>query len=137
MTSPHMFLSPSNLPPAPGFNHVAVAAAGRTVHVAGQIGVDYNGVIVGADFVEQFAAALDNVLAALATAGGRPGDIVTMTIYTTDMDAYRASLRRLGEVWQSRLERHYPAMALIGVAELVEPAAVIEIVATAVVTDDA
>lgn len=106
-------------------------ASGEVLHVAGQIGWDGGGNMVSDDLVAQFAQALDNVLAVVAAAGGAPTDVADMTIYVTDLDAYRASTRELGAVWRERFGRHYPAMALVGVAGLVHPGARIEIQATA------
>ncbi len=136
MSTPHEFLSPEHMAPSPGFSHVAVAAAGRTIYVAGQIAVDGQGIVVGTGLAEQFDVALANVVAALEAAGARPEHVVTMTIYTTTIDEYREELRSLGPIWRAHMGRHYPAMALIGVAELVEREAVVEILATAVVPDD-
>ena len=79
------------------------------------------------DFARQFAQALDNVLAVVRAAGGRPEGVVKMTVYVTDLAAYRASQRALGPVWRERFGRHFPAMALVGVAGLVEEGALVEI----------
>ncbi len=133
MTSPHRFFSPDTMAPAPGFSHVAVAEAGTTVYVAGQIAVDDQGGLVGIGFVEQFGVALGNVVAALHAAGAAPEHVVSMTIYTTAMEDYRQSLHALGPVWREHMGRHYPAMALIGVESLVVPDALVEIVTTAVI----
>lgn len=110
---------------------------GQVVHIAGQIGWDEHGKLVSPDLVPQFARALDNVLTVLRAAGGVPGEIATMTIYVTDMTGYRVSQREIGAAWRDRLGRHYPAAALIGVASLVEPGAVVEIQATAYIADTA
>lgn len=115
--------------PESGYAQAVVAAAGRTIHVAGQIGS-------GATLVEQFGAALDKVVAALAAAAAQPEDVVSMQIYATDVAAYRASTRELGEAYRARFGRHYPAMALLGVSELFDPAALVEIVAVAVVPEE-
>ena len=86
-----------------------------------------------ADFVAQFDRALGNVLAVLGAAGGTAADIGRFTIYVTDVAAYRASLKPLGEAYRRRMGTHYPAMALVEVSSLVDPNAVVEIEATAVV----
>ena len=112
--------------PAPGYSNAVVAGPGRTVHVAGQIGP-------GATLAEQFGAALRNVGAILADCDAGPDDVVSMTVYVTDVAAYRASLREIGAAYRKAFGRHFPAMALVGVTELVEPGAMVEIVATAVV----
>ena len=118
--------------PAPrGFTH-GRTGRGRAVHVAGQIGCDEHGVC-STGFVPQFARALDNVLAVVRAAGGTAEDVATMTVYVTDIAAYREAQKELGAVWRARLGKHFPAMALVAVAALVEPAAVVEIQATAYV----
>src|SRR4051812_31767073 len=106
---------------------------GRVVHVAGQIGWDDNGQLVSADLAPQFVRALDNVIAVVRAAGGVPADIATMTVFVTDLAAYRAGVKPIGAAWRGLFGRHYPAMTLIGVGELVEPGALVEIQATAYV----
>lgn len=104
-----------------------VVTRGRTLHVAGQVGWNEAGVFVARDLPGQFAQALDNVLAVVRAAGGRPEDIAHMRVYVTDLDAYRGSLREVGAAWKERLGKHFPAMALVGVAGLVEREALVEI----------
>ncbi|MBT8494412.1 MAG: RidA family protein, partial [Deltaproteobacteria bacterium] len=77
-----------------------------------------------------------HVLAVVAAAGGQPEHIMSMTIFVTDIDAYRRDYKRLGPVWRERLGKHYPAMALIGVSELVEPRAKVEIQAVAALPEE-
>lgn len=125
-------VSPPGLPAAKGFSHGIVAPAGaRILFIAGQVGCDSRGVIVAGGFVEQFARAIDNVVAVLHEAGGEPEQLARMTIYVTDRDAYLGNLRELGAVWRERLGRHYPAIALVAVAGLVDATALVEIEATA------
>lgn len=88
-------------------------------------------------FVAQFGAALDRVLAVVREAGGMPTHVGRLTIYVTDMDAYRSSLEPLGEAYRERMGRHYPAMALVEVKRLVDPGALVEIEATAAIPHDA
>lgn len=135
MTTPHELLSPEGMAPASGFSHAVVPAAGRTVYVAGQVAMDASGAVVGDTLAEQFGVALDNVVTALAAAGAKPEHVVSMTLYTTAIDEYRAGRRDIAPVYAQRFGRHFPAMALLGVSELVEPRAKIEIVATAVVPE--
>ncbi len=104
---------------------------GRTLWVAGQVGWTPEGVFEKKDFVGQFDQALGNVVAVVEAAGGRPDQIVKLTIYVTDLDAYRSSLKEIGEVWRRRLGKVFPAMALLGVAGLVEHEALVEIEAVA------
>ena len=103
---------------------------GRVLHVAGQVGWKA-GVFEAKDLVGQFAQALDNVLGVLGAAHGHVADIAEMTIYVTDIAAYRDARRALGPVWRERMGSHFPAMALVGVAALVEPEALVEIQAVA------
>jgi enamine deaminase RidA (YjgF/YER057c/UK114 family) len=109
--------------------------SGRVLHIAGQIGWNREGKLDAKDLVGQFAQALDNVLCVVAAAHGRPEDLAEMTIYVTDIAAYRGAQAQLGAVWRQRLGSHFPAMALVGVSALVEPEAVIEIQAVAYVGD--
>lgn len=106
---------------------------GRAVHVAGQIGWDEHGAMVSDELAPQFVRALDNVVAVVRAAGGVPGDIATMTVFVTDIAAYRGAVKEIGAAWRAMLGRHFPAMTLVAVSALVEPAALVEIQATAYV----
>jgi enamine deaminase RidA (YjgF/YER057c/UK114 family) len=110
-----------------------VAAPGRLVYLAGQTAQDDSGVVRGDGMVEQFDRAIANLLAALRAAGGEPEQVVSLTVYVTDMDAYRRARTELGAVWRERFGRHYPAMALVGVTSLVDPAALVELQGVAVI----
>lgn len=122
-------LHPSGWPRARGYtNGFRVRSGFDLVCVAGQIGWNREGQFVGeGDLVAQFAQALDNFLAVVAAGGGTPGDVVSMTIYVTDIGRYISSRTELGTLWQQRFGRHYPTMALIGVSALVEELALVEI----------
>lgn len=130
--------NPSGMPPARGFSHGLLAPeGGRLLFIAGQTAHGADGEPLpqssGVDsFVEQFAAALDNVLAVVRAAGGKPEQIGRFTVYVTEMATYRSSLKALGDVYRQRMGRHFPAMALVAVSELVDPGARVEIEATAV-----
>ncbi|HEU4410950.1 MAG TPA: RidA family protein [Polyangiaceae bacterium] len=130
MSRPPFEVRPAELPPPRGFAH-GMVAEGRILSVAGQIGSGFDGRPVSDDFTEQFAQALDNVIAVVRTAGGAPEAIFQMTVFVTDLDAYLASSKRLREAWAARLGKHYPSMALVAVAGLVEPGAKVEIMALA------
>ena len=103
---------------------------GRALHIAGQVGWK-DGVFEAKDLVGQFAQALDNLLAVLRAAHAHPNDIAEMTVYVTDIAAYRAARKELGPLWRARMGTHFPAMALVAVTALVEPDAVVEIQAVA------
>lgn len=133
MTSPHQLVNPESMAPAKGFAHVVIPAHGKTVYLAGQIAADAEGRVVGDTFAEQYDVAMGNVVEALAAAGGAPPDIVSLIVYTTSMAEYRADLAGVGAAHRDHLGRHFPAMALLGVTELYEEAAKVEIVATAVI----
>jgi enamine deaminase RidA (YjgF/YER057c/UK114 family) len=126
-------------PPPKGFANGRIGE-GKVVHVAGQIGMDAHGTWASAsqtaasnepDFVPQFAQALDNVIAVVRAGGGAASDIAEMTVFVTKMQAYRDARRELAVVWRERLGKHFPAMALVGVAELFEAKALVEIQAVA------
>jgi enamine deaminase RidA (YjgF/YER057c/UK114 family) len=103
---------------------------GRWLHVGGQIGWEPDQSFATDDFIEQFGKALDNVLAVVRAGGGHVDGIASMTVYVTDVVEYRNRGKELGGVWKARMGRHYPAMALVAVAALVEPRAKVEIQAT-------
>ncbi|MGH2806186.1 MAG: RidA family protein [Actinomycetota bacterium] len=135
MTSPHEILNPDALPAAVGFAHAVVAAPGRTVYLGGQAGLDAESNLVSEGLVAQFDKAAENVVTALAAAGGKPEHLVAMQIYVTDIAEYRNSLKGLADAYQKHLGRHYPAIALLGVNDLFDPAAKVELVATAVIPE--
>ena len=134
MTTPHRIVAVPGLAEPVGFAHALVAAPGRTVYLGGQTAQGPDGAIIGTTITEQFDVAAGNVVAALTAAGARPEQLVSLIIYTTDIPAYRAAMPDLAPVWRRHFGRHYPALALIGVAALFDDAAKIELIATAVVT---
>lgn len=119
-------INPVEWPPAKGYSNGALVR-GPTLYVAGQIGWNARQEFETDDLGEQFAQALDNVLAVVRAAGGAPTDVAKMTVYVTDLDAYRASVRAIGKAWRERFGKHFPAMALVAVAGLLEPRAKVEI----------
>ena len=98
----------------------------RVLFVAGQAAPDAGDSGAGAEelLVAQFEAALERALAVVRAAGGGPGDVARLTVYVTDMEAYRAARPQLGGVWRASMGQHYPAMALVEVCSLVDPKAV-------------
>jgi enamine deaminase RidA (YjgF/YER057c/UK114 family) len=125
-------LHPKHWAAAAGFSH-GVAAEGRQVFVAGQIGWNAQQEIVSDDFVAQVEQALRNIAEVLAAADARPEHLVRLTWYVTDKREYLARSAELGNVYRSVIGRHYPAMTLVQVAALLEDRARVEIEATAVV----
>lgn len=112
------------------------AATGRMVFTAGQIGWNpATAAFETDDFAAQAGQALRNVAAVLAAAGARPEHVVRLTWYVTSRDAYLAAGKALGAAYREVFGRHYPAMAVVVVAGLLEPRALVEIEATAVVPE--
>jgi enamine deaminase RidA (YjgF/YER057c/UK114 family) len=127
-------LQPAGWPRPKGYSN-GIAASGRTVFVAGQIGWDEGERIVSADFAAQFRQVLLNTLTVLKEAGAGAEHIARMTWFVTSRDEYLAAAADLGRIWRELMGRNYPAMSVIMVAGLVEPAAKLEIETTAVVPE--
>ena len=127
-------LHPSGWPRPKGYSN-GMAARGRLVFTAGVVGWDQTETFVSDTLPGQFAQALSNVLAVLACDGAGPGNIARMTCYVTSIEDYRASAKEIGAAWRQIIGPHYPAMALVEVRRLVEPEALVEIEATAVVPE--
>ncbi len=120
-------VNPPELSPPTGFSHAVVATGSRLVFLAGQTALDPDGKIVGDTLPDQFARALTNLLTALKAAGGSPADLARVTVYVTDVPAYRAHAAELGRVWRESAGRDYPAMAVIGVVRLWDEKALVEV----------
>ena len=129
--SPHELLHPTAWKPAVGYAH-GVAAEGRMVFTGGLVGWNAEQAFETDDFAGQAAQALRNVVEVLACAGAGPEHLVRLTWYVTDKRDYLGSLKELGRAYRDIVGRHYPAMALLQVAALVEDRAKVEIEATAV-----
>jgi enamine deaminase RidA (YjgF/YER057c/UK114 family) len=125
-------INPRELARPRGFSHGMLSPPGRMLAIAGQIGWDGNSKLVSDDFVLQFGRALSNVLAVLHEAGGVPTDILLLRIYVTDKMQYSARTKELGVLYRELMGTHYPAMALVQVADLLAPGALVEIEGLAV-----
>jgi enamine deaminase RidA (YjgF/YER057c/UK114 family) len=125
-------LNPAELARPSGFSH-AVVGPGTVVFLAGQTALNVDGRIVGDDIVSQFEQALANLLAALRAAGGEPGQLASLTIYATDLRDYRARAADIGRVWRRLAGPAYPAMAAIGVSQLWDAEALVELQGFAVI----
>ena len=125
-------LHPKHWAPAKGFAN-GIAAEGRQVFIAGQIGWNGAQAFESDDFVAQVEQALRNIVEVLAEAGGRPEHLVRLTWYVTAKQEYVARLGEVGQAYRRVLGRHFPAMTLVQVVALVEDRAKVEIEATAVV----
>ena len=127
-------LLPPGWPRPKGYSN-GVSAPGRAIYTAGVVGWDEQEHFTSNTLPGQFEQVLKNIVAILAEDGAGPGHLVRLTCYVTSIEAYLASLAEIGEAWQRIIGRHYPAMALVEVGRLVEPPAMVEIEATAVVEE--
>jgi enamine deaminase RidA (YjgF/YER057c/UK114 family) len=127
-------INPAELGRPSGFSQAVSATASRMVFLAGQLGTGPGGKVVTGGVVAQFEQALANLLTALAAAGGQPADLVSLTIYLTDVEDYQAHGRQIGAVWRQLAGTEYPAMAGVGVTRLWDPEALVEIQGIAAVS---
>jgi enamine deaminase RidA (YjgF/YER057c/UK114 family) len=127
-------VNPPELGRPSGFSHAVSVTAGRMVFLAGQTGTGRDGKVVAGGVVAQFEQALGNLLMALAAAGGQPGDLVSLTIYSVDLADYQAHAGQIGAIWRRLAGVTYPAMAAVGVTRLWDPEALVEIQGMAAVS---
>lgn len=131
--APHIrTLQPTGWKPAKGYAN-GMVAQGRTVFLGGQIGWNAAQVFETDDFVGQVRQTLENIVAVLAEAGGRPEHIVRLTWFITDKQAYVSRLAEVGEAYRAVMGRHFPTMSVVQVVALVEDEAKVEVEATAVI----
>lgn len=124
-------LSPANLHPAPGFNHIAIATGSKVVHFAGQVALDTEfNVVGGDDLFEQTKVAMQNVALAIEAAGVSWEQIVRRTIYTTAPTEFETITRAIHEVTGGADD---PAQTIVGITGLAIPGLLIEIECTAVI----
>ncbi|WDZ93081.1 RidA family protein [Nocardiopsis sp. HUAS JQ3] len=135
--TPHEIVNPLTLAEPSGSSHALVVSPGRVVHVGGQRAYRPDGRIVGTGLAEQFDRALANAVEALRAAGAEPAHVVDMRVFTTSMAAYRAQSQSVGAVYRRHMGRFHPPMTVLGVVDLLDPDAVVEVVCTAVVPDAA
>ena len=127
-------LLPPGWPRPKGYSN-GISARGRTIFTAGVIGWDASERLASDGLAGQFAQALRNILVILAEDGAGPEHVVRMTCYVTDIQAYRQGLKEIGQAWRETMGRQFPAMAVVAVTALVEPGALVEIEATAVMPE--
>ena len=127
-------LHPPGWPRPKGYSN-GISARGRMIFTAGVVGWNEEESFVAQDMVGQLRQILVNTLAILAEDGAGPKHIVRMTWYVTDRSEYIANIREIGAVYRELFGKHFPAMAVVQVAALVEPAARIEIETTAMVPE--
>jgi enamine deaminase RidA (YjgF/YER057c/UK114 family) len=128
-------LQPEGWAPPKGYSN-GMAATGRQIFVAGQIGWDAQGKFAGTRLAPQVRQALENVCAVLACAGAAPKDIVRLTWFVTSRDEYYAELKEIGAAYRGVMGRHFPCMSVVQVVALMEQEAKVEIEATAVIVPD-
>jgi enamine deaminase RidA (YjgF/YER057c/UK114 family) len=128
-------LQPPGWAPPVGYAN-GIAARGSVVFVAGQVGWDAAQKFHSGDVAPQFEQALRNVLAVLAEAGARPEHICRITAYCCDKPAYLAARPQLGRIWKALMGKHYPAMSMIFVSDLLDAPGKIELEATAVIPEE-
>lgn len=126
-------INPEALAQPRGYSNGLLFEGGSLLFVAGQVGWDRESRIVSDDFAEQFAQALENVLAVVQKAGGRPENIGRLLIFVTDKDEYSSRLRDIGAAYRQLMGKHFPAMTLVEVKSLLEDLAKVEIEALAVI----
>lgn len=131
MSNENRAILPEGWPVPRGYAN-GMVAEGRVLVTGGLVGWDKDGVFVEG-FLGQLRQTLVNVRAVVEAGGGRIEDIVRLTWYVTDIATYRAGLKEMGPIYREVMGRHFPAMAVVQVVALVEPQALIEIEATAVV----
>jgi enamine deaminase RidA (YjgF/YER057c/UK114 family) len=120
-------VNPPELSPPTGFSHAVVATGTRVVFLAGQTALDAEGKVTGDTLPAQFEKALTNLLTALTAAGGTPADLARITVYATDVAAYRVHAPELGRIWRRLAGRDYPAMAVVEVVRLWDDQAQVEL----------
>jgi enamine deaminase RidA (YjgF/YER057c/UK114 family) len=128
-------INPEGWPQPKGYSN-GMIGEGRILVIGGQIGWTAHQVFERTDFLGQFDQTLANTRAILDAAGATPEQVIRMTVYVTDLEAYRNSLHALGPIWRTHMGRSYPTMALVGVAGLVEKDALIEIETTAILPSE-
>ncbi len=130
---PHTPVNPASLAKAVGYSHAVLASPGRLLFLGGQVGWDKDGKFPHPkDLVAQTDLALENLVAVLAEAGGRPEHVTSLRVYVLSAQAWRENSKAIGESWRKHMGRWYPAMALFEIRRLYEPDSLVEIEGTAV-----
>ena len=128
-------INPESLGRPSGYsNGVLCEPGGQLLFVAGQIARDEKQMIVSEDFVEQFDQALGNVLSVVQEAGGSGRQIARMVVYVTNKLEYLEHTAIIGQRYRAHMGKHFPAMTLVEVKSLLDPAAKVEIEAIAILT---
>lgn len=131
---PFDLINPAGLERPVGYSHVAKVTSGTIVYVAGQAPFDERGAVVGkGDFVTQFRQVMRNLKIAVEAAGGTPHQYAVLTMYVTDLEAYRTNKRHVGEAYREVFGRFFPAITLVEVKSLYNPDCMVEISGVAVI----
>jgi len=125
-------INPESLRNPQGYNHGILTDAGKLLFIAGQIGWDQNGKMAEG-LVAQFELALRNILEVVRDAGGNGEHIARFTIFVKDKSDYLARRKEIGQIYRKHLGKHFPAMSLVEVKDLLEEGALIELETTAVI----
>ena len=134
MSAPPQVLQPPHWPMPRGYSN-GIAASGRQIYVAGQVGWDAQGRFASASLAAQVRQALENVRAVLAQAGAAPAHVVRLTWYLTSREEYYAELKNIGAAYREVMGKHFPVMSVVQVVALMEAQAKVEIEATAVIPE--
>jgi enamine deaminase RidA (YjgF/YER057c/UK114 family) len=124
-------LQPQGWPRPKGYSN-GISAEGRQIYISGQVGWDAEGRFASKQLGGQVHKALENIVAVLAEAGGKPEHIVRLTWYVTSRDEYHAEIRDIGAAYRTVMGKHFPVMSVVQVVALMEAEAKVEIEATAV-----
>lgn len=120
---------PEGWPRPRGFSHAVTARGATQVRIAGQIGVVRGepSVAADADMGTQWGRAMSNLVTVLRAAGGRPEHLIMLRAYVTDIGEFNRAGAAVGKAWGETLGKHFPAMTLVQVSGLIDPAAKVEI----------
>ncbi|WP_150524591.1 RidA family protein [Roseibium sediminis] len=129
----HKVIQPEGWAPAKGYANGMLTPDG-TLYIGGQIGWTAEQKFESHDFIGQMEQALANIVAIVEAAGGKPSDVVRLTWFVTDKKTYVSHQRDVGKAYQKYFGKHFPAMSMLVVSELVEDEALVEIEATAVIS---
>jgi enamine deaminase RidA (YjgF/YER057c/UK114 family) len=131
----HEIILPDGWPIPKGYSNGILAAKGRTLFLAGQVGWSPEEKFASDKLAPQFEQALKNIVAIVKKAGGKPEHICKMTCFCKDRDQYLSSRKEIGKIWKEIIGNHYPCMSMIFVVDLLDHPAVIEIEAMAVIPE--
>jgi enamine deaminase RidA (YjgF/YER057c/UK114 family) len=131
----HEVILPDGWPLPKGYSNGILAAKGRVLFLAGQVGWTPEEKFNSEKLAPQFEQALKNIVVLVKKAGGQPEHICKMTCFCKDREQYLASRKELGKIWKETIGNHYPCMSMIFVVDLLDHPALIEIEAMAVIPD--